>query len=408
LGQRGHARVALEQAHAVWQWWSYYATQVPDGKRPLRINMDETAVCVFQGGGGKGNVFIHKTVRAVLNVARGPRRTYLTHLAFVCDDAAVQPILPQILIANERTVPAGQLAALRAACPPNVFLLRRRSAWVDGALIATIIRSLGLILAPHMTTLQPILFFDACKAHLTNCVFAACAAVNVWPIVVPARMTWLLQPLDTHAFLLFKIRLQQSCHAARVRAADGGLSLTELLVAIIDAIHTVLEARGWGDAFDRDGYGVGQAGLSDRVLRELGAAAAPTIPATRPTLLRLQACFPRNRRVREELIWRAVSQPAGGGSAAGAPAGVLALPRAAAAPRRSLRTQALNARLGLPTGSSSSAASSSSAGPPMSVPAVSKAPPPVPAAGGAGASSSTAAAPNTIMTRSKTRSLRLT
>ena len=52
----------------MWQWWNHYYRQLPEGKRALRINMDETAICAFQGGGAKGNVFIDKTVRAVLNV----------------------------------------------------------------------------------------------------------------------------------------------------------------------------------------------------------------------------------------------------------------------------------------------------------------------------------------------------
>jgi hypothetical protein len=43
------------QAQAVWQWYNCCAARVPAGKAPLRINMDETSVCLFQGG-GKGTV----------------------------------------------------------------------------------------------------------------------------------------------------------------------------------------------------------------------------------------------------------------------------------------------------------------------------------------------------------------
>ena len=59
---------------------------MPAGKRALRVNLDETAICVFQGGGAKGNVFIDRSARAVLHATRGQRRTYLTHVALFCDD----------------------------------------------------------------------------------------------------------------------------------------------------------------------------------------------------------------------------------------------------------------------------------------------------------------------------------
>jgi len=119
---------ALTEAHTVWQWWNHYHSQLPEGKRALRINLDETAICAFQGGDAEGNVFIGKSVRAVLNVSHGPRRTYLTHVAFVCDDSAVQPHLPQLIIANERTisVPAGRATwclPRQRPCPETALLL---------------------------------------------------------------------------------------------------------------------------------------------------------------------------------------------------------------------------------------------------------------------------------------------
>ena len=41
----------LAEAFASWQWVNYLISKVPAGKKPLLINMDETAVCLFQGTG---------------------------------------------------------------------------------------------------------------------------------------------------------------------------------------------------------------------------------------------------------------------------------------------------------------------------------------------------------------------
>jgi hypothetical protein len=37
------------EAHAVFQWYNYAESCVPEGKTPLRINLDETSVCLHLG-----------------------------------------------------------------------------------------------------------------------------------------------------------------------------------------------------------------------------------------------------------------------------------------------------------------------------------------------------------------------
>jgi hypothetical protein len=57
--------------------------------------------------------------------------------------------------------------------------------------------------APYKATVQPILFLDDVRFHTTAHVLRACATAGIWAVVVPALMTWILQPLDTDAFLPF-------------------------------------------------------------------------------------------------------------------------------------------------------------------------------------------------------------
>lgn len=104
----------------MWQWWNFSLTEVPAGKRVLRLSMDETAVCLFQGD-VRGNLFLAKTDQTTQNATRGQQRTYLTHVAYVCDDPLIQRHLPQVVVGNERVIPAEQLAALRANRHPNLY-----------------------------------------------------------------------------------------------------------------------------------------------------------------------------------------------------------------------------------------------------------------------------------------------
>ena len=84
----------------MWQWYNFVERSVPPTRQVLRINLDETAVCLHPDT-DKGNVFI--TTRPVYRVQRWKTRTYFTHVAIVCDNMELQPHMPQLIIGNERT-----------------------------------------------------------------------------------------------------------------------------------------------------------------------------------------------------------------------------------------------------------------------------------------------------------------
>lgn len=308
------------KAFAAWQWYNHLCSEIPSEKKVLRVNLDETAICVFQGD-VKGNVLVaRKTMSAVQHVSHGVRRRFLTHVALVCDDPLIQQVLPQFVIGNAHTIPARLIGTLRSRCPPNFHLLRERSAWVNIRIICQIVRALAAALAPHSAAVQPILCFDACKAHVASPVFTACAAAKLWPLVVPARMTWLLQPLDTHVFSVYKASLHKEFQATRVRQVDGRVGLGDLLTCVYVATHQVLEARPWSRAFESDGFSATQPCVSDRVKQALDVSGPLAIPASRPSLEQLRVCFPANARIPVAPLWRAVdASPPSASSASAAP-----------------------------------------------------------------------------------------
>lgn len=333
--------------------------------------MDETAICLFQSG-GKGNIFLARADPAVQHAPLAMRRSYLTHVAFVCDDPRLQPLLPQVLIGNERTIPARQLAALRRGLPPNVYLLRERSAWNNAALCAKIIRWLGAALAPHAGTHQPILLLDCARIHVGAGVFAACSAVGVWAVLVPPRMTWLLQVLDTHAFFLYKLHLQKAVQATRLRTASGSLGIVGLVPCVCAAIRCVLQGRPWATAFDYNGFGSRQVGLGDRVRTHLQLAGAPDVADTRPSAEVVKRCFPKRSRVPAKAIWRPFDAPLVVGTplAAAAPPAPALEHASALGSRRSARLLARMSAAPLcgPPPPVSGASSSSSSVPPLAPP----------------------------------------
>ena len=267
----------------------------------LRINMDETSLCLFQGT-GKGTVFHQKkrdppSEEPAQFASRKRRRTCITHVAFICDRPDLQPLLPQFLIGNHSTFLQRDLEGLRAACPSNVFLVRQKSAWNNAALQVIILRRLGAVLRPYLGSLQPILFMDACRLHFVRPVITACFAQSLWPIFVPARLTWLLQPCDTHAFQRYKAFLQSAYQCSRADTARAELSIGEFLSCVYRAIRYVLQGQRWALAFDRDGFGHGQSGVAIYIRRQLQLEDMVVVSASLPSDEQLRKCFPRRARV---------------------------------------------------------------------------------------------------------------
>ena len=243
------------------------------------------------------------------SVPLAKRRCYLTHVAFICDRSDIQPKLPQLIIGNESTFLASALPALQAACPANVQLVRQRSAWNNTARCVEAMGVLGATLAPHATTLQPVLLFDAAKVHVSAEVSQACTKAGSWPALVPAKMTWLLQPLDTDAFGPFKVCLRKAYERARVGTADGNLDVGGFLPCVAEAIRKVLQGHAWGAAFDGTGFGSAQGRLSLLVRKHLALEGTVDIPSVRPTDDALRACFPRRTRPPTKIIWGPFNGP---------------------------------------------------------------------------------------------------
>ena len=297
----------IRKALACWQWWNYCAGQVPVGKQILRLNLDESAISLFQSG-GKGNVFVARS-RAVQHAPLAVRRMYLTLVAIVCDDPRIQPVIPQFLIGNERAIPARRLAALRRGLPPNVHLLRRRSAWNNAALCEEIIECLGDALAPYAATHQPMLSFDCARLHVGAGIFNASYRAGLWSVLIPPKETFLLQTLDTHVFVLLKLFLQKAAQDARIRSPNGELDIGSLVSSVCSAIRTILQGRDWSAAFVSNGFGPRQAGLSERVKTQLELTDTPDVGAARPSPEVLRRCFPKTSPVPAAAVWRPFDGP---------------------------------------------------------------------------------------------------
>ena len=72
-------------------------------------------------------------------------RTMISLIAFVCDDAALQKKLPQILVVRATSANAREVAQMRAALPPNVSLWIEARAWTTSDVMVRVAKTLHAV-----------------------------------------------------------------------------------------------------------------------------------------------------------------------------------------------------------------------------------------------------------------------
>ena len=93
-----------------------------DGADILRINLDETSMPLnYDSQKGVVTTAFQKDV--VLVDKQSAKRGSLTHVVMICDDTAIQPLLPQMIIGGERLLRVQDLRALENEVPKNVLLV---------------------------------------------------------------------------------------------------------------------------------------------------------------------------------------------------------------------------------------------------------------------------------------------
>ena len=239
-----------------------------------------------------------KSTKVLQNVPLSKRRCGFTHVAMICDDTSLQPRLPQILIGNEAIFPVAKLESVRPSLPPNIRLWRRKTGWVTAEVMRDIVRELSAALGELTATRTVVLLLDTAPVHLGERFINMAARHKIAVQIIPAKMTWLLQPLDTHAFARFKMHLMHQYRTQLLRSARGECELTAVLESVILAIRHVLQGVAWAYAFDGNGFGTnGQAHLRTRILKEMEWERLPELPARLPEYADLTSVFPRRRKI---------------------------------------------------------------------------------------------------------------
>ena len=108
---------------------------------------------------------------------------------------------------------------------------------------------------------------------------------------MPAKLTWLLQPLGTHAFSRFKVVI--SCEYRHEVMRHGQCELAAMLRIVAYAVRKVLQGVRWSCAFDANGFGLVQSKVRMTILNVLERESAVGASSQLPTYHQFALIFPR-------------------------------------------------------------------------------------------------------------------
>jgi hypothetical protein len=287
------------QVTAYFRWVNFVTSEAPADRAVLFINLDETALA-YSFAGQKGTVMCtkkHSSLQlACENVSLGDVRGNVTHIGVVTHESDVQPRLPQIILGNEHKFTLSALRAVRGQLPPNVHLWRQKSSWNSHATMRRVLTEIAKALGPLLAERYVVLVLDVASVHIHPTILALATRLHIRLLFIPASLTRLLQPLDTHVFRKYKLFLRQEWKVLRAGSPGGEVGTVEWLKMIASGIRAVFQGNKWQDAFLETGLLDRQLGLSASVLEAMGAPVLPALLEGAPTREEVSHVFPKRRK----------------------------------------------------------------------------------------------------------------
>ena len=105
--------------------------------------------------------------------------------------------------------------------------------------------------------------------HIADEVFDELRLQSIWFLVIPARVTWLLQPLDTHAFATHKRFLKVNFQDAML-AGEGAPLILRMVRMAVRSIRFILQGDRWEPSVANNGVGPGQQRASTYIMEHIG------------------------------------------------------------------------------------------------------------------------------------------
>ena len=237
------------QAKLYLRWIQYILRTIMADESYIMINVDETSVQndYLQRSGyvvemtGKersaAGCFFQKVTIA-------DTRSHITLVAAISATPGVQHQLPQILIPNDSKITRAERDLYKGLQFPIEIILGQHG-WVNGAVMKYLITRYRRAVRAINPSARLVLLMDSASQHISNDVLRHAQWLGVILILIPGKLTWLLQPLDVSVFRPFKSSLKKRLLDNRKEDPNGLVSMAERITIVAQTIQEVLVETEW-------------------------------------------------------------------------------------------------------------------------------------------------------------------
>ena len=248
------------------------------------VNMDETMMANIKDQ-HKGIVVSRKRQRELNNQNNARRRGIprCSLIACAANDDELQRHLPQIFLprGKEEQQPARPLrdVFVEAGAPLEAWHGTSGFLSIPGAIC--FLTRLRRCIRAVRPTCRIVLLWDASMAHTNPRVLRHAKRLGIVIILIPGRMTWLLQALDAYTFVELKRHARHALLRERIRRPSGNLTMREHMLCCTEAVRQVLVNGQWAAALRKCGVSTDVAELGSNLRRVVeGADLSPQPPGS--------------------------------------------------------------------------------------------------------------------------------
>ena len=260
------------QVLAFLQWTHWLFRTVHTQRRPIVLNVDETSIA-RAAVGKRGYVLKRGSEPGAVGHERfstKEARGNCTMVGVVAEDPVLQPHCKQILLTRDASLDAATKLCLRELRPPLEWM-QGTCGWTNTDNFCKILTSIRRPFLANFPGRPIVVYLDSAAQHASSRVLAHANRIRMQLVFVPASLTWLLQPLDTHVFGLLKRRMVVAQQEIRCATADGRLPGVAWVSVLQQAVQEVIQSRDWQLAFSGNGLLGCDAALRPCVLEGLGS-----------------------------------------------------------------------------------------------------------------------------------------
>ena len=209
-------------------WASFVAANGHATPHAVWFSLDESALQHYVGGRHGNQLFVPQKRRSFGTKAPlGSARAMTTLVATVCTDPVLQQHLPQYLVGRD-TGKKRKWRAAEAALPADTTMriLAGDSGWVNIAKMLIMLDGLHAACETHIPGRPKVMVWDCALPYTAPRVLARARKHGFTVLVVPAKVTSVLQVLDVGVFSVLKQRLYAARTQRFIESGDGAQDFT--------------------------------------------------------------------------------------------------------------------------------------------------------------------------------------